>query len=494
MNPNRIAVGLDIGTTKIAALVGRYDAHRKLEILGYGTAPSLGVQRGVVVNITQTIESIQQAIAAAQVDCGMDISGVVVGIAGQHIRSLQHSDYITRADSEEVIGDRDLERLTENVHKLSMMPGEEIIHVIPQEYKVDGQGDIKEPRGMYGARLEATFHIVVGQVTSIRNIARCVKSANLEVHDINLEPLASAEAVLSQEEKEAGVVLVDIGGGTTDVAIFKDGIIRHTAVIPFGGNMITNDIKEGCSIIEKQAELLKVRFGSAWPGENKDNEIVSIPGLRGHDPKEISLKTLSKIIHSRCVEIIEAVYSEIKAYGHDQPRKKLIAGIVLTGGGSQLKHIKQLVEYVTGMYTRIGYPNEHLAGQADGAELSSPIYATAVGLLMKGLESKIEFPMVTNPELESVFNPEFAPTGQTSAPMPSAASTLATSAAGAFAPTAGKETTSTAPNPMEALSTESTGEGETAGAETASTPELTGKRPNFFESWVHRFVKFIDEE
>jgi cell division protein FtsA len=490
----KIAVGLDIGTTKIVAIVGKRNEFGKIEIIGMGKAPSLGVQRGVVTNIVQTVDSIQRATALAEEDAQLTINSVVVGIAGQHIRSLQHSDYITREDRESVIEEADLTRLTDNVHKLVMNPGEEIIHVLPQEYRVDGQGEIFEPRGMYGGRLEASFHIVVGQVTSIRNIARCVKSANLEVHDINLEPLASAEAVLSQEEKEAGVVLVDIGGGTTDVAIFKDGIIRHTAVIPFGGNMITNDIKEGCSIIEKQAELLKVRFGSAWPGENKDNEIVSIPGLRGHDPKEISLKTLSKIIHSRCVEIIEAVYSEIKAYGHDQPRKKLIAGIVLTGGGSQLNHIKQLVEYVTGMYTRIGYPNEHLAGQADGAELSSPIYATAVGLLMKGLESKIEFPMVTNPELESVFSPEFAPLAQPSAPMPSPVSMPTTSAAGAFAPTAATGTASTAPNPMEALSPESTGEGESADAETAPNSELTGKRPNFFESWVHRFVKFIDEE
>ena len=321
MNTPTIAVGLDIGTTKIAVLVGQLDSYRKLEILGYGTAPSLGVQRGVVVNITQTIESIKQAIEAAKMDCGFDITGVVVGIAGQHIRSLQHSDYITRVDSEEVIDELDLERLTENVHKLAMMPGEEIIHVIPQEYKVDGQGDIKEPCGMYGARLEATFHIVVGQVTSIRNIARCVKSSDLELKALNLEPLASAMAVLSQEEKEAGVVLVDIGGGTTDIAIFKDGIIRHTAVIPYGGNIITNDIKEGCSIIEKQAEQLKVKFGSAWPGENKENEIVSIPGLRGRDPKEISLKTLSRIIHARTTEIINAVFTEVKNYGYDQPSR-----------------------------------------------------------------------------------------------------------------------------------------------------------------------------
>ena len=232
MNTHRIAVGLDIGTTKIAVLVGRLDEYRKLEILGYGTAPSMGVQRGVVVNITQTIESIQQAVEAAKIDCGFDIDGVVVGIAGQHIRSLQHSDYITRVDAEEVIDELDLERLTENVHKLAMMPGEEIIHVIPQEYKVDGQGDIKEPCGMYGARLEATFHIVVGQVTSIRNIARCVKSADLDLKAINLEPLASAEAVLSQEEKEAGVVLVDIGGGTTDIATIQHGRTNYLICEP----------------------------------------------------------------------------------------------------------------------------------------------------------------------------------------------------------------------------------------------------------------------
>jgi cell division protein FtsA len=240
---------------------------------------------------------------------------------------------------------------------------------------------------MYGGRLEANFHVVVGQVSSIKNVGRCIKSAGLNLGNITLEPLASSDAVLSKEEKEAGVALIDIGGGTTDLAIFKDGIIRHTAVIPFGGGVITEDIKEGCSIIEKQAELLKIKFGSAWPGENKDNEIVSIPGLRGREPKEITLKNLSKIIHARVVEIIEQVYTEIKNYGHEEQKKKLIAGIVLTGGGSQLKHLKQLVEYITGMDTRIGYPNEHLAGDSD-AEIASPLYATAVGLLMNAVSNE----------------------------------------------------------------------------------------------------------
>ncbi|MCF1190833.1 cell division protein FtsA [Mangrovimonas sp. AS39] len=382
---NNIAIGLDIGTTKIVAMIGRKNEYGKVEILGIGKSKSLGVHRGVVNNITQTIQSIQAAVQEAEAAADIKIEDVTVGIAGQHIRSLQHSDYITRPNSELVIDEEDIEQLINQVHKLVMLPGEEIIHVLPQEYKVDGQAEIKEPIGMYGGRLEANFHVVVGQVSSIRNIGRCVKSAGLNLEGITLEPLASANAVLSQEEKEAGVALIDIGGGTTDLAVFKDGIIRHTAVIPFGGNVITEDIKEGCSIIEKQAELLKIKFGSAWPGENKDNEIVSIPGLRGREPKEITLKNLSKIIHARVVEIIEQVYLEIKNYGHEEQKKKLIAGIVLTGGGSQLKHLKQLVEYITGMDTRIGYPNEHLAGDSDD-EVTSPLFATAVGLVMDGLK------------------------------------------------------------------------------------------------------------
>jgi cell division protein FtsA len=405
MKETNYSVGLDIGTTKIVAIIGKENEYGKIEILGIGKSKSLGVHRGVVNNITQTIESIQQAVQQAETDSGLKIDTVSVGIAGQHIRSLQHSDYITRANSEEVIGYQDVDNLCNQVYKLVMLPGEEIIHVLPQEFKVDGQAEIKEPIGMYGGRLEANFHVVVGQVSSIKNIVRCIKSAGLNLGEISLEPLASANAVLSQEEKEAGVALIDIGGGTTDLAIFKDGIIRHTAVIPFGGNVITEDIKEGCSIIEKQAELLKIKFGSAWPGENKDNEIVSIPGLRGRDPKEITLKNLSKIIHARVVEIIEQVYVEIKNYGHEEQKKKLIGGIVLTGGGSQLKHLKQLVEYITGMDTRIGYPNEHLAGDSE-EEIASPLYATGVGLLMSAVASDAKHKPLTAPGTEEVSEAE----------------------------------------------------------------------------------------
>ena len=385
MNKN-YSVGLDIGTTKIVAMVGEKNQFDKVKILGVGKSQSLGVHRGVVNNITQTIQSIKIAVDEAQSKSGVNVKEVAVGIAGQHIRSLQHSDYITRENPDEVINENDIDKLIDQVYKLVMLPGEEIIHVLPQDFKVDGQSEIKEPIGMYGSRLEANFHIVVGQVSSIRNIGKCIKSSGLEMGDITLEPLASSDAVLSEEEKEAGVALIDIGGGTTDVAIFKDGIIKHTAVIPFGGNVITEDIKEGCSIIGNQAEQLKIKFGSAWPGENKDSEIVSIPGLRGRDPKEISLKTLSKIINARVVEILDQAYLEIKNYGHEDSKKKLIAGIVLTGGGSQLRHLKQLAEYVTGMDTRIGFPGEHLAGDSNKY---NPIYSTAVGLLMKAIENNV---------------------------------------------------------------------------------------------------------
>jgi cell division protein FtsA len=382
MEPSEIVVGLDIGTTKIVAIVGRRNEFGKIEILGMGKSESFGVARGVVQNIDKTVEAIRTAVAEAENKSGVDIKVVNVGIAGQHIKSVQHRGIKTRSSVEEEIAQKDIDSLIDDMFRLVMQPGEEIIHVLPQEYIIDSEQGIKNPIGMSGIRLEANFHIITGQIAAARNIYKCVHKAGLEVAELMLEPLASAEAVLSDEEKEAGVVLVDIGGGTTDVAIFQDGIIRHTAVIPFGGNVITEDIKEGCTIIKSQAELLKIKFGSALASENQENEIVSIPGLRGRPHKEISVRNLSAIIQARMEEIIEHVYYEIKNSGYE---KKLIAGIVITGGGAQLKHVPQLVEYITGMDTRIGYPNEHLAKGSD--EITSPMFATAVGLIMKGLET-----------------------------------------------------------------------------------------------------------
>jgi len=378
---SELVVGLDIGTTKIAAIVGRKNEFGKVEILGIGKTESLGVNRGVVVNIEQTVASIRTAVAIAADKANVDIGEVIVGIAGQHIKSMQHRGMITRQSLEDEVSQKDVDHLIDNMHRLVMSPGEEIIHVIPQEYIIDSESGIKNPIGHAGIRLEGNFHIITGQVSAVKNIFKCVNRAGLETVDLHLEPLASADAVLSDEEKEAGVVLVDIGGGTTDVAIFYDGIIRHTAVIPFGGNIITEDIKEGCGIIKTQAEQLKVRFGSALAQENQENEIISIPGLRGRPHKEISIKFLAQIIQARMEEILEFVLFEIKSSGYE---RKLSAGIVVTGGGSLLKHLPQLVMLTTGMDCRIGTPNEHLAGNDD--ELKNPLYATGVGLVMKGIE------------------------------------------------------------------------------------------------------------
>ena len=381
MENTGIVVGLDIGTTKICAIVGRKNEYGKIEILGIGKSESIGVKRGVVSNIDKTVHSITLAVEEASNKSGVDIKFVNVGIAGQHIKSLQHRGMRTRNSLQDEINQQDIDAIIDDMYKLAMQPGEEIIHVIPQEYIVDNEQGIKDPIGMSGIRLEANCHIITGQVTAANNIFRCVRKAGLEVTELILEPLASSESVLTDEEKEAGVALVDIGGGTTDIAIFQDGIIRHTAVIPFGGNVITEDIKEGCTIIQSQAELLKIKFGSALASENQENEIVSIPGLRGREPKEISLKNLANIIQARMEEIIEHIYYEIRSSGYE---KKLIAGIVVTGGGAQLKHITQLIEYITGMDVRIGYPNEHLGKGSD--EVKSPMYATGVGLVLKGLQ------------------------------------------------------------------------------------------------------------
>ncbi|MEX0966780.1 MAG: cell division protein FtsA [Bacteroidia bacterium] len=384
MENSEIIVGLDIGTTKICAIVGRKNEYGKIDILGLGRCESAGVSRGVVTNIDKTVDAIKNAVEQSGMKSDVEIKVVHVGIAGQHIKSLQHRGIIVRNRAEDEINYDDTDRLINDMHKLVMQPGEEIIHVIPQEYTVDSEHGIKDPIGMAGVRLEGNFHIITGKVTAAKNIHRCVTKAGLEVAGLILEPIASAEAVLAEEEKEAGVALVDIGGGTTDIAIFQEGIIRHTAVIPLGGNIITEDIKDGCTVMKRQAETLKVKFGSALADETRENEIISIPGLKGREPKEISVRNLAHIIQARVEEIFEHVYYEIKSSGFE---KKLICGIVLTGGGAQLKHITQLVEYITGMDTRIGYPTEHLSkGMIE--EVKSPMYATGIGLVIRGLNAR----------------------------------------------------------------------------------------------------------
>ena len=379
---DQIVAAVDIGTTKIVALVGRINENNRLEVLGISKTVSKGVKRGVVLNIDETVNAIETTVAEAQKISGIRFKDVFVGIAGQHIKSVRTRGYINRDSYEDEITRDDITKLVTDMYKIPVEIGEEIIHVLPQNYIVDSETGVKNPIGMSGKRLEANFHIVIGQIASAKNIEKCINRVNLNVKQLILEPLASSDAVLTEDEKEAGVVLVDIGGGTTDVAVYYDDIIRHTAVIPFGGNVITRDIKEGCSILGRQAESLKVQFGSALGDLAQEDKVVTIPGISGREPKEISFKSLAYIIQSRMEEIIDAVSYEVESSGY---MDKLSAGVVITGGGAMLRHLPQLVKFKTGMDVRIGYPNEKLASEKN-EEANQPMYATSIGLLLKGAD------------------------------------------------------------------------------------------------------------
>lgn len=389
---NEYVAAIDLGTTKIVSVIGKKTSNGKLQIVAHSKTPSTGVKRGVVQNIEETVASIKRTVEDIQLKSGIIFSDVFVGIAGQHIRSVRNRGYINLNSTEEVITLEDVRKLVEDVYKIPIEVGEEILHVLPQSFIVDNESEIKNPVGMIGKRLEANFHIVIGQTSSAKNIEKCVNRVPLVVSDLILEPLASAEAVLTEDEKEAGVILVDIGGGTSDVAVYYDGIVRHTAVIPFGGNVITNDIKEGCSILNRQAEQLKVQFGSALGDIAPDNKIVTINGISGREHKEISFKSLAYIIQSRMEEIIDYVTFEVENSGYAE---KISAGIVLTGGGALLRHLSQLVKYKTGYDVRIGYPNEHLTADSTD-EVNSPTYSTAIGLVLKGFEHNETYMKVSN--------------------------------------------------------------------------------------------------
>ena len=401
----KIVAAVDIGTTKIVSLVGRLNEQDKLEVLGISQTASKGVKRGVVLNIEETVNAIQTTSADAMEQSDIKFNEVFVGIAGQHIKSVRNRGYINRDSYDDEITRNDLKNLIDDMYKIPVDVGEEIIHVLPQSYIVDNETGVKNPVGMFGKRLEANFHIVIGQISSARNIGKCINRVGLDVKQLVLEPLASSAAVLTEDEKEAGVALVDIGGGTTDVAVYYDDVIRHTAVIPFGGNVITRDIKEGCAILQRQAESLKIQFGSALGDLAQDDKVVTIPGISGRDPKEISFKSLAYIIQSRMEEIIDAVIYEIENSGY---MDKLSAGIVLTGGGSMLKHLNQLVKFKTGMDVRIGFPGEKMAADTPD-EINQPMFSTSVGLLLKGLEyyeEKKEQMVLEDPE-ETASEDEF---------------------------------------------------------------------------------------
>lgn len=379
---NDYVVAIDLGTTKIVALVGKLESNGRLKILAHSKTVSTGVRRGMVQNIDETVKAIETVVADVRQKAGLDFTEVYIGIAGQHIKGIKNRGLINLNTFDAEVSKEDVRRLINDMHKIPLEPGDKILHVIPQNFIVDNEVGIKNPVGISGRRLEANFHIVVGQIAAMKNIERCVERAGLSVKELMLEPLASARAVLTEDEMEAGVALIDIGGGTTDLAIFHDGIVRHTAVIPFGGNIITDDIKKGCSILQRHAEQLKVQFGSAIGELAPSDKIVTIPGISGRDPKEIKFSHLAHIIQCRLEEIIDMLKFQITNSGFGD---MLNAGIVITGGGSLLKDLPQLFKYHTGYDVRVGKPNINTVANSDN-EMNSPMHATGIGLMLLGFE------------------------------------------------------------------------------------------------------------
>src|SRR6056297_4057877 len=378
----RIVVGLDIGTTKVCAVVASINEQDKIHILGVGKAPSDGLNRGVVVNIDKTVNAIKKAVEQAQLASGIEVNSVNVGIAGDHIRSIRSKGVITINNKDKEITVKDVERLLEDCQRIMLPPDQQIIHVIPQEFVVDGQDGISDPVGMSGMRMEAEVHIITGLVSAAKNLYRCVERAGYQVADIILEPLASSYSVLDDEEKEAGVVLVDIGGGTTDVAIFQDNTIRHTAVIAIAGKKVTDDIRVGLSVLDDQAEKLKHKYGESFVDMIEEDESITVPGIAGRPPKEITKSILGKIIQARMEEILEILAIEVKRSGYAD---NLSAGVVLSGGGSLINNVCPLANEILGMDAKIGKPIGLSGGLIE--EVNNPIYATGVGLVMHAIRT-----------------------------------------------------------------------------------------------------------
>lgn len=409
---NNYVVAIDLGTTKIVALVGKLESNGRLKIIAHSKTLSTGVRRGMVQNIDETVRAIETVVADVKQKTGIDFKEVYVGIAGQHIKGIKNRGLINLNTYDAEVAKEDVRRLIDDMYRIPLEPGDKILHVIPQNFIVDNEVGIKNPVGISGRRLEGNFHIVVGQIAAMKNIERCIERAGLSVKDLMLEPLASARAVLTEDEMEAGVALIDIGGGTTDLAIFHDGIVRHTAVIPFGGNIITDDIKKGCSILQRHAEQLKVQFGSAIGDLAPSDKIVTIPGISGREPKEIKFSDLAYIIQCRIVEIIDMLQFQITNSGYAD---MLNAGIVITGGGSLLKNLSQLFKLHTGYDVRIGEPNINTVVNSD-TEMNSPMHATGIGLMLLGLDDQnsraVEAPkeVITeeNAEPKITPNPEVA--------------------------------------------------------------------------------------
>lgn len=372
----RMIVGLDIGTSKVVAIVGELSADGGIEIVGIGSHPSKGMKKGVVVNIESTVQSIQRAVDEAELMAGCQIHSVYVGIAGSHIRSL-NSHGIVAIKEQEVV-EQDLERVIDAARAVAIPADQKVLHVLPQEYVIDSQEGIKEPQGMSGVRLEAKVHLVTCAVNAAQNIEKCIRRCGLEVEDIILEQLASSYSVLTDDERELGVCLVDIGGGTTDIAIFTEGSIRHTGVIPIAGDQVTNDIAMALRTPSQHAEEIKIRYACALTQLAGADQTIKVPSVGDRPPRDLSRQSLAEVVEPRYDELFTLIQAELRRSGFED---LIPSGIVLTGGTSKMEGAMELAEEIFHMPVRIGYP-QSIEGLAD--IVRNPVYSTAVGLLLHG--------------------------------------------------------------------------------------------------------------
>ena len=376
----KLIVGLDIGTSKVVAIVGEISLDGDIEIVGIGSSPSKGMKKGVVVNIESTVQSIQRAAEEAELMAGCQIHSVYVGIAGSHIRSLNSHGIVAIKDKE--VYRADLERVIDAAQAVAIPADQKILHILPQEYVIDDQGGIKEPLGMSGVRLEAKVHLVTCAVNAAQNIEKCIRRCGLEVEEIILEQLASSYSVLTDDERELGVCMVDIGGGTTDIALFTEGSIRHTGVIPIAGDQVTNDIAMALRTPTQHAEEIKIKYACALTQLAGPDETIKVPSVGDRPPRDLSRQSLAEVVEPRYDELFTLVQAELRRSGYED---MVPAGVVLTGGTSKMEGVVELAEEIFHMPVRVGYP-QTVRGLND--IVRNPIYATSVGLLQYGMEHR----------------------------------------------------------------------------------------------------------
>lgn len=404
MYNERIVAGLDIGTTNIKVVVGRINSQSNLEIIGIGTAPSHGVIRGAITNIDKTSETIQSAIKEAEAAAGININVVKLGLSDQFISTELHKGSITRQniDTDSEITVEDVNRLKSDMHRTVVPPGNEIIHVIPQTYTVDYKANIKDPVGMSGVKLEGIFRIITASSNSIRSAQKCINRIGIHIDSVTISPIAASLVSLSKEEKDAGVCLVDLGGGTVDIAIFHESILQNISVLPLGSDLITADIQQACMILTQQAELLKTKFGLAIATNTSINDVIEISGIRNRNPKSIPLRTLAIIIEARMAETITLIHENVIK---SKFQNKLSGGIVLVGGGANLDSLADLFEIITGIETRVGHANENIEPITEN--IKDPAFISAIGLVMSGfkcIDYRDEYYRTKNKEIHNYNN------------------------------------------------------------------------------------------